>query len=139
MRGCAITVMGVMLAAVPAWSQELPPAELRRMYDDALVQLKAAQDRKNELANDNERLQSRIAELERRLEQAQAQRDTARRELADIAAATWRVRAHYAAWEAFAARHPQLRSRWEVFFNSPLLDPTSPTLPDRLGVEQPID
>ena len=40
----------------------------RRMYQDALAQLKSAQDRKNELASENAKLTIRVTDLEKQVE-----------------------------------------------------------------------
>ncbi len=127
MRDWAVAVMTMVLcAAAPAWSQDLSPEELRRRYDDVVIQLKSAQDRKNELATENEKLHARIAELEQQLESIQAQRDAARRELAELIQQTWFFRAHYAAWQRFISQHPRLKGQWEALFTTPLLDPVAP-------------
>ena len=92
------------------------PEDLNNKYQDALAQLKAAQDRKNELATENEQLKARIAELER-------QADEHRRAAAEYANNTFFLRAHFAAWQTFIDRYPQLKSRWRVFLEGGLLDP----------------
>ena len=46
---CALVVL--CFTAFPALAQDAPtPEQLKKMYDDALAQLNAAQTRKNELA-----------------------------------------------------------------------------------------
>jgi chromosome segregation ATPase len=85
------------------------PEELNRKYQDALAQLKAAQDRKNELATENEKLTGRIGELEK-------QNEELKRAAATFAEQTWKLRMHYAAWESFLrTRSPQLLEKWRVF------------------------
>jgi chromosome segregation ATPase len=120
----------VMATAGLAHAQDQTnPEELNRKYQDALTQLKAAQDRKNELATENEKLTARVAELEKQIEQA-------KRESATFAEQTYHLRVHYAAWQAFLRIHPAMLERWRLFLeNSPLafpqvpmefLDPTDP-------------
>lgn len=98
------------------------PKVLRKSLDEALAQLKSAQDRKNELATENERLTARLAELERQLSDAN-------REVSENAARTWALRSQVAAWEQFLKRYPSLLNRWKVFLESdPLSQPsTMPT------------
>ena len=108
-----------MALAIPAAAQDPSsnPEELNRKYQDALAQLKAAQDRKNELATENERLTARVAELEKLLEDA-------RRELATTAQQSFMLRSHYAAWQAFLKRYPVWLERWNIFLESnPLAEP----------------
>ena len=101
----------------PVFAQDQTnPEDLNNKYQDALAQLKAAQDRKNELATENEQLKARIAELER-------QADEHRRAAAEYANTTFFLRAHFAAWQTFIDRYPQLKSRWRVFLEGGLLDP----------------
>jgi hypothetical protein len=90
-------------------AQDSPnPDELKKMYDDSLMQLKAAQERKNELGQENEKLRAKVAELERQLGQN--------------ADKTFFYRAHYAAWQRFIARYPKLMIEWQLFINGDLLD-----------------
>jgi hypothetical protein len=84
------------------------PDELKKSLADALNQLKAAQDRKNELATENEKLKQKIAEQEQQLTELH-------RDAAEHAARTWHLRSQAAAWEAFLQRYPNLLNRWKVF------------------------
>lgn len=98
--------------------------ELNRKYQDALAQLKAAQDRKNELATENERLLMRLAETEKQLEQTKQQ-------VAELAGQTFKLRSHYAAWQAFIRRYPLMQEKWQIFVQSnPLAVPAD--LPEML-------
>ena len=98
------------------------PDELNRKYQDALTQLKAAQDRKNELATENEKLNAKVADLEKQLE-------SAHREQAEFAQRTFQLRSHMAAWEAFARRYPKLLEQWKLFITAdPLALPSQ--MPD---------
>lgn len=99
--------------------------ELRRMHQEAVTQLKAAQDRKNELAVENEKLTARIAELETELAQKNIQ-------IAGFAERTWFLRMHYATWNRFIERYPELKARWQAFLAAGVLDLPS-DLPDFAG------
>jgi predicted nuclease with TOPRIM domain len=98
------------------------PDELKKSLADALNQLKAAQDRKNELATENEKLKAKIAEQQKEV-------DESRRIAAECSQKTWFLRSHYAAWENFLKRYPKLKAQWDVFLESnPLSQPsTMPT------------
>lgn len=114
----ALVAAAALLAlAGGARAQEQPnPDELKRLHDEAIVQLKAAQDRKNELAAENEALKARIAELEGLLNERAI-------EAAGWAERTWYLRSHYAAWQRFLERYPQLRERWRMFLRASEIDP----------------
>jgi hypothetical protein len=85
-----------------------------------MTQLKAAQDRKNELANEYEKLKAQLEALQKQL-------DEANRLLANDSERTYLLRAREAAWNAFLDRDPRLRARWEIFLETPLADLTSDT------------
>jgi len=82
--------------------------QVKKMYQDALVQLKEAQDRKSELANENAKLTSHIADLEKQL-------DSFKHEAAGEAERTFFLRSRYAAWEEFMKRYPDLLERWKAW------------------------
>jgi hypothetical protein len=118
-RRAAATVFAIVFISTcispPLHAQNQPnPDDLSKKYEDALAQLKAAQDRKNELATENEQLKARIAELEK-------QADEHRRAAAEYAQNTFFLRSHYAAWQTFIDRYPQLKTRWRVFLEGGLL------------------
>jgi len=112
----AIVVSGLMLPTSARAQEQKNPDELKKLYEEAVSQLKAAQDRKNELAAENEKLQARIVELETRLAERNA-------EAADYAERTWFLRAHLAAWQRFLDRYPDWRARWEAFLAADVFDP----------------
>src|SRR5689334_21216917 len=113
---CAAIAL-LLLNSIPgAAAQDQPSAEqLKKNYDDALAQLKTAQDRKNELAVENEKLGAKLAETQKQL-------DEARKQAAGYAEQTFYLRSHYAAWQNFVKRYPALRQRWIVFLEGGLLD-----------------
>ena len=119
---CPATMIVLGVLGAVAWiapvakAQDQPsPDQLQKMYDDALAQLKTAQDRKNELAVENEKLTARIAELTKNLEES-------RKQAAGYAEQTFYLRSHYAAWQNFVRKYPALRQRWIVFLEAGLLD-----------------
>lgn len=118
----------LLMASLPAAAQDEPNVEqLKGMYKDALVQLKAAQERRNDLANENQKLAAQIQELQRRLDEAD-------RQLADHARQTFFLRSQAAAWEKFIDAYPRLKVRWQVFLSAPLLE--RPYDPRELVVEE---
>ena len=106
-----------MLGVVSIARGQEPPQgdDLRRRYDETLVQLKAAQDRKNELSTENESLKQKLAETSRQLDQARAENQTLRQEVAESSNRTFLIRSQLAAWEKFVVRYPEIQSRWKVF------------------------
>ena len=120
-----------MASQVPwALAQDgLSSDQLRRMYDDAVVQLKTAQDRRNELARENKKLSDRIAQLEKELQQAQAANSV-------LADRTFQARSERAAFQEFLAVNPSIRLQWRLFSEkSPLV---MPALGDLFGVDWPL-
>ena len=102
--GFASGVLGIV--SVPVYAQDGATLDqTRKMYQDALSQLKSAQDRKSELANENVKLTSRITELEKQV-------DDARHKAAGEAERTYLYRARLAAWETFMKQNPETLERW---------------------------
>jgi len=103
------------------------PEEVKKNLADAMNQLKAAQDRKNELATENEALKTRVAELEKQL-------NDQKQKTADLEDKTWFWRSHYFAWTKFIERYPLLLAQWKLFMD------TSPLqLPNLLPVwDEPV-
>jgi len=99
---------------VAASAAEPTPEQLRAQLDDALRQLQAAQDRKNELAGENERLRARVAELE-----------LAAARLRLAADATHALRARAEALRAFVGRHPGLLAAFRAYVRDRLPVPLS--------------
>jgi septal ring factor EnvC (AmiA/AmiB activator) len=118
------SLLVLTLLATPAFAQDEPkPEQLKKMYDEALSQLKSVQDRRNQLANENEQLAAKVKELEARLATAQAEAAELRKEAAGYAEKTYYLRAHYAAWREFLQRYPEIVSRWRLFLGSNLSTP----------------
>lgn len=119
------------------WGQDVGLPELRRMYDDVVAQLKQAQERKLELATENERLlaerdslTARVAALEAEVEQlkgrvaaAESSRLAGEQEAARLAGRSWEMRSILAAWEAFLSSDTALRRRWDAYVQSDTAGP----------------
>src|SRR5439155_3651678 len=74
MRALCWAVVFLLVSAPVGLGQDVSrPEELKKMYDEALVQLKSAQDRKSQLAKENERLSAQVEELKKDLAAAQAE------------------------------------------------------------------
>jgi len=137
---CAWCFAVVLLVAGVAGGQEVKPEDLKKLYNDTLVQLKAAQDRRAELAAENQKLTARIAELEKQLQPTATQNDQLRRQAADAAERSFFLRTYYAAWTQFNSTHPDVKLQWDLFLNrstllgsgqqTPIFDPQWP-LSDR--------
>ncbi len=101
----------LMLCAATAVAQNQPTEEqLQRAYDEALVQLKAAQDRKNELALENQKIRKQLTDLEAEKQQLQEQNQT-------LENRSYFLREHYAAWRAFLDTNPSVDAMWSTYFN----------------------
>jgi flagellar biosynthesis GTPase FlhF len=102
--------------------------QLHRMYDDALKELKAAQERKAQLAEENDKLKANVEDLKKQLAAANQQAADLKREQTEQADKTFYLRSHYAAWQAFLRQYPELLGRWKAFMEADFLSP-KPGLP----------
>ncbi len=126
----AVAVMlTALLSPLPARAQENPnPEQVRKMYDDAMLQLKGAQDRKNQLADENEKLKATAEDLRKQLAAANARIEDLKRAEGEHAERTFFLRAHYAAWQTFIRQYPELLTRWQTYFEADsFATPRSPT------------
>jgi predicted nuclease with TOPRIM domain len=122
MRALAWAVMAVALTAGFAFAQDANnPEQVKKLYQDALAQLKAAQDRKNELATQNEQLAAKVAELQKQLDAARSEMLELKRQDAESAEKTFYLRSHHAAWQTFVDRYPELKARWKQFMEKDVL------------------
>ena len=113
------------------------PDQLKQMYDDALGQLKAAQERKNQLAAENEQLKAKVVELQKQLDTVTIQNAALQKEADGYAEKTFYLRSHYAAWEDFLRRYPTMRARWKLFLQTdPMNGPID--LPPFIDTEWPL-
>jgi len=114
MRMLWLTVVAACILAPGAASFAQDGANLdqvKKNLQDALAQLKAAQDRKSELANENAKLTARVSDLEKQI-------DGYKRDAADEAERTFFYRSRYAAWEAFMKQYPDLLERWKFWLQT---------------------
>ena len=102
---------------------EPKPDQLRKMYDGTLVQLKQAQDRKNELAAENEKLNAKLVDLQKQLDAMKARDDELNRQAAGYAEKTFVMRSQYAAWQEFIHRYPKLEQAWKMYLSGDTLPP----------------
>jgi hypothetical protein len=115
--GLALAVLG--LPGLARADEEVKPEQWQQMYKDTLVQLKAAQDRKAELA-------ATVADLQKQLQAANALNDQLRRQTIDFADKTYFLRSYYAAWLQFVATRPTVKVDWDLFLNNAMpLTPAS--------------
>lgn len=112
MNRLGIAMFVLMTSTSIASAQNTPSIEqLQKSYDEAMVQLKAAQDRKNELALENQKLTRRLAELEQ-------QGADVKLKLEALENRAYFLREHYAAWHDFLRLNPPIAAMWSTFFNS---------------------
>jgi len=113
------------------------PEQVKKLYADALAQLKAAQDRKNELATQNEQLTAKVAELQKQLDQSRSEMLDLKRQDAENAEKSFYLRSHHAAWQTFIERYPELKARWKQFLEKDVLA-TGNELPELLDPMWPL-
>jgi hypothetical protein len=110
-----ILLLGLHTASplpAPAVAQDQNnPDVLKKELADSLAQLKAAQDRKNELATENEKLKAQMAAMQKDL-------DECRRAQATWSEQSYFLRVQHAAWDDFLDRYPRLKAEWEVFLSA---------------------
>ena len=113
------TTLFFILACTHAFGQEPPkPEQLKKMYDDALVQLKTVQDRRNEMAREAEALRAQVKELKAKLAATEADLDSMKEEAAAFGEISFTLRAHYAAWQTFLKLYPEMWTRWRIYLGS---------------------
>ena len=105
----------------------------QKMYEDASAQLRAAQDRKSELAAENTKLTARVADLEKGLQTAQDQVVQLRNQVDTFAEETYLLHSFYVGWEAFARSNPPVSEQLQAFLDQSLMGPQADlfTLCDR--------
>lgn len=126
-RTWAVTLLAAALgAAAPAGvclGQEKPnPEQMKKMYDEAVGQLKAAQERKNQLAAENEKLAQQLEAARKELAAAAARLEEIKQTDADLAERTFFLRAHYAAWQRFVRLSPEVLASWRTFTETNYFD-----------------
>jgi hypothetical protein len=91
------------------------------MYEDALNQLKAAQERKNQLAADNEKLAQLLEAKKQEIAAMGLRVEELKRADADHAEKTFFLRVHYMAWQQFMGRNPEIAAKWRQFLEGAAL------------------
>jgi chromosome segregation ATPase len=133
-RGVVVALVSVAaLVSSPgaARGQESPnPEQMKKAYEAAQEQLKAAQERKNQLAAENETLKASVAELQKQLASAQARMEDMKRVDAEHAEKSFFLRSHYMAWRNFVETYPEVLSRWKSFLGNEFI-----TEPDEVPTE----
>ncbi len=125
----------VFLAILPTTNvraqDEPKPDELKKMYADALTQLKSVQDRRNELAQANEALTAKVKDLDAKLTTTTEELATLKKDVAAYTEKSFFLRSHYAAWQGFLQSYPELISRWKMYLGTGLIVPKpSPSADD---------
>ena len=98
-----LCILFVVAAVAPAQTPSVEEVQ------DLRNQLKAAQDRKNELATENSKLKQQVAAVETKAAD-QAEKLTASE------SRSYYLRQHYAAWQQFLDDNPALRQAWITYF-----------------------
>lgn len=108
----------MLLVTTAVWAQEGPsPAELRKIYDDVVAQLKNAQDRKNELAGENDKLVRRLADADKKIKALEARNAELERDAAEFAEKTYTYRSTQAAWRVFLGQNAETRAKWNKYLS----------------------
>ena len=114
-----VMILALALASMPARAQEnVNPDQMRRMYEDAVAQLKTAQERKNQLAAENEKLQEQVTAMQKDLAANNARMEEFRRADAESAERSFFLRSHYMAWQQFTRGDSELLGRWRAFIRN---------------------
>lgn len=139
MRRWSVAAWGAIVCASAslAMAQNESPDQLRRMYTDTLHQLQEAQDRKNQLAAENDKLNARLADLQKQLDAARAALQDNQRQSADFAGRTFDLRAQTGAWQAFISHDPVLQRRWERFLEDSAVAGVAAGGSDDIGADWP--
>ena len=122
MRTFVWLIAAVFILAAPAMADDKPnPDQLKKAYDDALIQLKAAQDSKNDLAKQNEKLTKQVEDLQKQIHSNQQQISALQRQVADNDQKTFELKSYQAAWRNFLRAHPEMLVRWRLFLGEDAL------------------
>jgi len=121
-------MIALLVLSTGTWvcaDDEPKPEQLKKMYEDTLAQLKQAQDRKNELAQENEKLNGKIGEMQKQLDADHVQLAELQRASATFAEQTFGLRSQQAAWKTFVQSDAKLEAKWEAYLSSPAIAPTA--------------
>ncbi len=108
----ALVSLATLVSSPAAVLAQETPEQMKKAYEAAQEQLKAAQERKNQLAAENETLKANIADLQKQLASAHARMEDMKRVDADHAEQSFILRSHYVAWKSFVKTYPEVLSRW---------------------------
>lgn len=113
-----ICLVGLVLAAFAGNSHAQPndPETLKRAYEDTLAQLRNAQDRKNELAVENEKLRLEIERLKSQVTAEQEKVSRLQSQLDVFLTQSYAARSTQAAFSAFLRANPEIRKAWQMHF-----------------------
>ena len=103
-RSCGVLI-ALSLTSPNVHAQDATPEQLQVQYDEALKQLQAAQDRKNELANENEQLKRQIETL------TQIVHDTREQTLF--------LQTHFNLWRLYVTAFPEVGRWFEMSVKTP--------------------
>jgi septal ring factor EnvC (AmiA/AmiB activator) len=129
-------VLLLIPAAISHADEPVKPEQLKKAYDDALVQLKAAQDRKAELAKENEALSAKVEELKKQLADSQSQVESLKHDVSDNEERTFYLRSYHAAWQSFIRRYPEVMARWKLYLGDSILS-VPQEMPDMVKQDWP--
>jgi hypothetical protein len=117
-------VWAVMLAlSTTPWAQAQDvrqPSDWKKLYEDALGQLRAAQTRKSDMATQIAQLSARVAALQTQLQAEQEQLDNLGIQNQLLSDRTYYLGAIYGEWEAFTLQNGDVRGRWRAFLGDGL-------------------
>jgi septal ring factor EnvC (AmiA/AmiB activator) len=112
----------VMLTTAAVSADDKPnPDQLKKAYDDALIQLKESQNSKNELAKENDRLSKQVEDLKKQLSLTQHRTQDLEQRAAENDEKSFQLRSFYAAWRAFLQIHPELMIQWQRYLGDDAL------------------
>jgi len=114
MRRIFVGVTVLMLAGIVR-GQDVKPDDLKKLLIETRAELKTAQDRKAELAMENEKLSSQVSDLAKANKAQAAQLDDLKRKAAAFADRTLFLSTQYAAWTQFINLNPTVKMQWSIF------------------------
>jgi hypothetical protein len=114
MRRIFVGVTVLMLAGIVR-GQDVKPDDLKKLLVETRAELKTAQDRKAELAMENEKLSSQVSDLAKANKAQAAQLDDLKRKAAAFADRTLFLSNQYAAWTQFINLNPTVKMQWSIF------------------------
>jgi hypothetical protein len=120
-------ILAILVLSLLSTGARADDGQLQKAYSDTLIQLKAAQDAKNELASSNEKLGKQLEEMKKQVAASQARIRDLERQVSDNDGKNFYLRSFYAAWQTFIKLHPELAVRWKAYLgNDALAMPQEP-------------